>query len=395
MKKTALLTGAAGKIGRYVVGALCRRGFDVVASDIRADGVPLDIRFEHCDLTNGAAVDRLVGLVRPDVIVHAAAVVAPISYVEPERSEAVNLGGTRHLIDAMKSHVPDGYFVFVSSYAAFGPCGPVDPVRRAIDPCYPDDNYGLHKLTAESWLQHSGLRQCSLRLGAVMDLQSMMPAHPCYRPFVFMVSLGQPEHGIDVRDAARAIAAAAALQPEDPVLLIGGDASWKLPARQLRKDMFGAVGLSVPHEKAFRPNPDRGTNAGWFYESWMDTTRSEALLRYQRVTRGDFMKELRRQYRVQRVALTPLRPIASRALMTASPYTGKKSICAGPTIWDDICRVYEVPDSVARTKSSRPPPAPPFDRSTSAAATGGPRSAAHHSRPRSLANTAPVKAGRR
>jgi nucleoside-diphosphate-sugar epimerase len=372
VRKTALLTGAAGKIGRYAIGALSRRGFDVVASDLRPDGIPLDIRFEHCDLTNASAVDRLVGLVRPDVIVHAAAVVAPLAYVEPERSEAVNLGGTRHLIDAMKSHARDGYFLFVSSYAAFGPCGPADPVRRAIDPCYPDDNYGLQKLTAERWLQHSGLRQCSLRLGAVMDLQNMMPPHPCYRPFVFMVSPDQPEHGIDVRDAARAIAAAAALQPEDPVLLIGGDDSWKAPAKRLRKDMFGAVGLSIPAERAFRPNPSRASDAGWFYESWMDTTRSEALLRFQRVTRAAFMGELRRLHRVQRVALGPLRLLTSRALMTASPYTGRNAIVPGPTMWDDICRVYDVPDDVARTRSSMPPPAP-FDCAPGAASTRAPR----------------------
>lgn len=360
MKKVALLTGAAGKVGRYVLGALSRRGFEVVATDLRAEGVPLDIRFEPCDLSDGAAVDRLLGLVKPDVLVHCAAVVAPIAYVEPELAEAVNLLGTEHLIEAMKKHAPDGFVVFVSSYATFGPCGPADAVRRPSDPCYPDDNYGLQKLTSESWFAHSGLRQCSLRLGAVLDMQNLMPAHPCYRPFVFMVSLEQPEHGVDVRDVARAIASAAAVQPDGHVLLIGGDDSWKLPARDLRRDMFGAMGLPLPPERAFRPNPDLSRNEGWFYESWMDTTQSEQLLSFQRVTHEAFMAELRRLKRPQRLLLAPLRPIVSRAMSSASPYLGKKAITPGPTLWDDICAVFDVPENVARTRSSLPPPPPPF-----------------------------------
>jgi nucleoside-diphosphate-sugar epimerase len=142
MSTTALLTGAAGRVGKYVIGALARRGIEVVATDIVSKGIPVETRFEQCDLTDANAVRRLVSLVKPDVVVHCAAVVAPIAYAEPELAEAVNLGGTRHLIDATKTHAPDAFFVFVSSYAVFGPCAPGDPIRRSTDPCWPDDNYG-------------------------------------------------------------------------------------------------------------------------------------------------------------------------------------------------------------------------------------------------------------
>jgi nucleoside-diphosphate-sugar epimerase len=360
MSTTALLTGAAGKVGKYVIGALSRRGIEVVATDLVSEGIPADLRFERCDLTDATAVTRLVALVKPDVIVHCAAIVAPVSYAEPERSEAVNLGGMRHLIDAAKRHAPDSFFVFVSSYAAFGPCGPSDPVRRSTDPCWPDDNYGLQKLTAESWLRYSGLRQCSLRLGAVMDLHDLMPEHPAYRPFVFMVSLDQPEHGVDVRDAARAIASAAVQQPDGHLFLIGGDDSWKVPARQLRRDMFGAMGLSVPPEKAFRANPDPSVKDGWFYECWMDEKYSEQVLGFQRVSRDAFMDELLKRYRVRRMALSPLRPFVSQAMMSASPYTGRNAIAPGATLWDDVCRVYELPIEVAHARTSDPPPPSPF-----------------------------------
>lgn len=60
MSKTALLTGAAGKVGSYAIGALARRGMEVVATDVRSDGIPTDTRFEACDLTEASAVTRLV-----------------------------------------------------------------------------------------------------------------------------------------------------------------------------------------------------------------------------------------------------------------------------------------------------------------------------------------------
>ncbi len=360
MSRTALLTGAAGKVGSYVIGALARRGMEVIATDLHSEGIPTEVRFEACDLTDANAVTRLVALVKPDVVVHCAAVVAPISYAEPERAEAVNLGGTQHLIDATKRHAPKAFFVFVSSYAAFGPCAPGDPLRESTDPCQPDDNYGLQKLTAESWLRYSGLRQCSLRLGAVMHLRNLMPEHPSYRPFVFMVSLDQPEHGIDVRDAARAIASAAAQQLDGHLFLIGGDQSWKVTARQLRGELFDALGMSMPPEKAFRPSPDLSIKDGWFYECWMDEKYSEQMLGFQRISRREYMDELRSRSRVRKVALSPLRPLVSRALAAASPYTGKNAIEPGATLWDDIVRVYELSPDVARNRSSNPPPPPPF-----------------------------------
>ncbi|RLB48312.1 MAG: hypothetical protein DRH23_08910 [Deltaproteobacteria bacterium] len=360
MTTTALLTGAAGKVGKYVIGALSRRGVQVVATDIVSKGIPDDIRFEACDLTDAAAVRRVVSLVKPELVVHCAAVVAPIAYAEPELAEAVNLGGMRHLIDATKTHVPDAFFVFVSSCAAFGPCAPGDPLRHATDPCWPDDNYGLQMLTAESWLRYSGLRQCSLRLGAVMDIDNLMPEHPSYRPFIFMVSLDQPEHGVDVRDAARAIASAAVQQPDGHLLLIAGDDSWRVTARQLRGEVFSALGVSMPPDKAFRPGTDPLVKDGWFYECWMDVTHSEQLLGFQRTSRHSFMEELRKRHRLQRLALFPLRPLVSRTLAAASPYTGRGAIAPGATIWNDVFRVYDLPTEVARTRSSQPAPPSPF-----------------------------------
>jgi nucleoside-diphosphate-sugar epimerase len=348
---TVLLTGAAGKVGKYVIGALSRRGATIVATDLISDGIPTQLCFERCDLTDGDAVNRMMARVRPEAVVHCAAVIAPISYPEPQLAEAVNLGGTRHLIDATKRHAPDAFFAFVSSYAAFGPTCPGDPLRTSADPCFPADNYGLQKLTAEHWLQSSGLRQCSLRLGAVMDMQDLIPKHWCYRPFMFMVPLDQPEHGVDVRDVARAIATAAIKQLDGQLFLIGGDDTWKVAARAQRQDVLGAMGLRLPHEAAFRHGMDEDSPDGWFYECWMDARHSQEVLGFQRTSRPAFMEELRKQYRLRRLALTPLGPLAARGMLTKSPYAGKGAISPGPTLMDDLGHVFGLRSAAVNTRA--------------------------------------------
>ncbi|MGB5809341.1 MAG: NAD(P)-dependent oxidoreductase [Polyangiales bacterium] len=350
--KRVLLTGAAGKVGKHVVRELTRRGFEVVASDLGLDGIPGGVRFHRCDLTDADAVHRMVSFVRPDVVVHAAAVVAPIAYADPELADAVNLGAARHLIDATERHVPSAFFVFVSSCAAFGPASPTDPIRCATDVCRPRDNYGAQKLTVETWLRESKLRQCSLRLGAVLGTEDLIPKHASYRPFVFMVSLDQPEHGVDVRDVARAVGSAAAKEPDGYTLLIGGDSSWRVAARQLRRDVFGAVGLPTPSERAFRRPTNPNASDGWFYECWMDTDESEKVLGFQRVTREAYMTELKQRHRTQKWALLPLRAVIGGAMLATSPYVGPNRIVSGPTIWDDICRVYDMPSATANAHGS-------------------------------------------
>jgi hypothetical protein len=149
-------------------------------------------------------------------------------------------------------------------------------------------------------------------------------------------------------------------QPDGHLFLIGGDDSWKVTARQLRGEVFAAIGLSMPPEKAFRPATDPSVKEGWFYECWMDEKQSEQLLRFQRTSREVYMDELRRRHRLQRLALFPIRPLVSRTLTAASPYIGRGAIPPGRTLWNDVFRVYDLPTEVARTRSSKPRPPSPF-----------------------------------
>jgi UDP-glucuronate 4-epimerase len=111
-----LLTGAAGFIGSYVAARLLDEGDEVVGLDGFDDNVyPAQIKRDRIarlagrerftlherDLTQ---VGRLVGEVRPDVVVHLAAVANPRTSVRlPELYARSNVDGTVALLEAMRA----------------------------------------------------------------------------------------------------------------------------------------------------------------------------------------------------------------------------------------------------------------------------------------------------
>jgi 3-oxoacyl-[acyl-carrier protein] reductase len=60
--QTALITGAAGGIGRAVVSAFCDAGAEVIATDIVADGGKLPERatYRRCDITDRVATEAMI-----------------------------------------------------------------------------------------------------------------------------------------------------------------------------------------------------------------------------------------------------------------------------------------------------------------------------------------------
>jgi len=60
--QTAVVTGAAGGIGRAVVAALCEAGAGVIATDIIPDGgkFPAKASYRRCDVTDRKAIEALI-----------------------------------------------------------------------------------------------------------------------------------------------------------------------------------------------------------------------------------------------------------------------------------------------------------------------------------------------
>lgn len=107
-----LVTGVAGQLGHDVMNELARRGHEGIGSDIApvyngiSDGTAVTrMPYLPADITDAAAVERMLMDARPDAVVHCAAWTA-VDLAEDEDKQAkvraINVDGTQHIADACR-----------------------------------------------------------------------------------------------------------------------------------------------------------------------------------------------------------------------------------------------------------------------------------------------------
>jgi UDP-glucose 4-epimerase len=145
---SVLVTGAAGFIGAPLAAELLRRGERVVGLDDFSIGaqtrLPEGIDVVSADLRDRDAVRRAVGEAEPRAVVHLAARhFVPWCEAHPEETRAVNVEGTRNLVEALAG---DGRLVFASTGDVYAPAA---APHRESDPTRPEGVYGESKLAGE------------------------------------------------------------------------------------------------------------------------------------------------------------------------------------------------------------------------------------------------------
>lgn len=152
MSKIVLITGGAGFIGSALVDRLQAAGHLVHVLDDLSFGrrelarVP-DERFHQADIRDRAAVQRTIEQVRPQEVLHLAAVhFIPYCNQHPVEAADININGTVSVLDACAA-VPGVRQVFVASTAAVYPI--MDGAISEEHPIGPVDIYGTTKLATE------------------------------------------------------------------------------------------------------------------------------------------------------------------------------------------------------------------------------------------------------
>jgi nucleoside-diphosphate-sugar epimerase len=177
------VTGATGFVGLNVLHALVEAGHEVTglatnalppiaARSLRAGGGRLPT-IEQVDIRDATAVHSVFDTVRPEVVIHAAAITAG---PDRERTDGrlivdVNVGGTQSVLDACEASGVSR-LVYVSSGAVYGDLTFVDGEELVeTTRVAPTGLYGITKLAGEQLVRRHGelhsLETITARLSAV------------------------------------------------------------------------------------------------------------------------------------------------------------------------------------------------------------------------------------
>ncbi len=217
----ALVTGAGGFVGRYLVDHLRECGDDVVGTTNLAPRGEGREAFQPLDITNGPEVGALIERIKPDVIYHLAGIAfVPEAESNFEKTLQVNVAGTANIARYCSLFEAKPALLFVSSAEVYGHVQPNDlPIREENTP-RPANNYSLSKRMAELVVErfgrqggfryaiarpfnHIGPRQDSRFVASNFALQLARVARGLTPPVLEVGNLEARRDFSDVRDIVR------------------------------------------------------------------------------------------------------------------------------------------------------------------------------------------------
>jgi UDP-glucose 4-epimerase len=283
-----LITGGAGFLGAAIANRLARGGHAVRVLDDLTSGDPdrlaRSILFTRGDV---ADVPKLWTLLQDvDCVYHLAARVSvPESILYPREYNAVNVGGTVAVMEAIRD-AGVKRVVFTSSGAIYG-AQPQQPVHEDLPP-NPDSPYAVSKLAAEHYVRTIGalwnIETVCLRIfNAYGPGQPLPPSHAPVIPqfikqamsgssIVVFGAGGQTRDFVYIDDVVDALEAAAlARQVDREVINIGSGE--EIPIESLI-DLIGRL-TRTPIV------PLRNPSGGGVKRLWANIGKARALLNYQ------------------------------------------------------------------------------------------------------------------
>ena len=144
------VTGVGGQLGYDVMNELVARGYECYGSDVLPkEKITLPYNYVQLDITKQEDVEKVIGQLAPDAVVHCAAWTAVDAAEEEEKKPkviAINAMGTQYIAKACKKI--DCKLVYISTDYVFNGEG-TDPWDADCKEYAPLNVYGMSKLLGE------------------------------------------------------------------------------------------------------------------------------------------------------------------------------------------------------------------------------------------------------
>ena len=302
--KRILLTGASGTVGKEVLKQLCN-------PDIKADITVFDLKtrssvslFEkykkRIEVVYGdisVKDDILKACADNDAVIHLAAIIPPLADKNPLLAKAVNITGTKNLIECLGELSPGAFLLYSSSISVYGD-RINDPRIRVNDSLLPSDRdeYASTKIEAEKLIRNCGLKWSIFRLTAIMGTDNHKPSGLMFHmPLDTKIEIATPS------DTGRAFVNALSHtgRLNGKIYNLSGGERCRISYMDFISTSFEIFGLGKPD---FRKNSfaDRNFHCG-YYE---DGDILNEILDFRRETLDDYFRALKKN-------ITPFRKIAT------------------------------------------------------------------------------------
>ena len=284
-----LLTGAFGNVGLSTLKELLdkeynTRVFEVYNRKNRKIAKKFKNRIEIIwgDLRNKDDVN--VAVQNQDIIIHLAAIIPPLADTNPALAESVNVGGTKNILDAIKKQLHKPKLIFTSSVAVYGDRR-YNPMIEVTDPLAPSkgDYYAITKITAEKLIRESGVDFAIFRLTYITSIDKLN-----MDPLMFHMPLDTSIEICDTKDVGLALVNAIECKEIwGETFNLAGGKQCRITYREYLNDMMEIFGLG----RNFLP--EEGFAEKDFHCGFMNTNKSQNLLKYQKHTLEDYYRDVK------------------------------------------------------------------------------------------------------
>lgn len=286
-----LLTGAFGNVGLSTLKELLDKDYSIRVFEVYnrknrkiAKKFKNRIEITWGDLRNKEDVN--IAIQNQDIIIHLAAIIPPLADANPELAESVNVEGTKNILDSMKKQLHKPKLLFTSSVAVYGDRR-YNPMIEVTDPLAPSkgDYYAITKITAEKLIRESGVAFAIFRLTYITSIDKLN-----MDPLMFHMPLDTSIEICDTKDVGLALVNAIECDEVwGETFNLAGGKECRITYREYLNDMMEIFGLG----RNFLP--EEGFAKKDFHCGFMNTKKSQNLLKYQKHTLEDYYKDVKRK----------------------------------------------------------------------------------------------------